>query len=217
MADALTDFLLQLIGQPLLVIVLASMVPLIELKGAIPIGLKLTDNLLQSALLSYAGSTVIFFLIFFLMIPVFILLKKIPLIKKLVVKIELMLKNRANKLAEKNNGNSEKEMRRFLQKALFLFVAVPFPVTGVWTGTAIAVFLKMRFRDSILPIFLGNLVAGSIITLLTYFFRDYVDIIIYVLFGIVIIMLIITIIKIATAKPKDTEIETKETPTDTNN
>lgn len=87
--------------------------------------------------------------------------------------------------------------------SLFVFVAVPFPVTGVWTGTAIAVFLGLKFRESVLPIAGGNLIAGAIITLLTLFFKDYVDIIIYVLFAIAIVMLVVFIVKVVKSKPAE--------------
>ena len=87
--------------------------------------------------------------------------------------------------------------------ALLIFVAVPFPVTGVWTGTAVAVFLGLKFREAILPLVIGNLIAGSIITLLTFLFADYVDIIIYSLFALAIVMLIYTIYKIAKSKPTE--------------
>jgi hypothetical protein len=89
--------------------------------------------------------------------------------------------------------------------SLFIFVAVPFPVTGVWTGTAIAVFLGLKFKESVLPIAGGNLIAGIIITLLTWLFKAYVDVIIYVLFAIAIVMLIVFIAKIFLAKPKAKE------------
>ena len=85
--------------------------------------------------------------------------------------------------------------------SLFVFVAVPFPVTGVWTGTAIAVFLGLKFREALLPVAAGNLIAGAIITLLTFLFKDYVDIIIYALFAIAIVMLIVFIVKIVCSKP----------------
>ena len=97
--------------------------------------------------------------------------------------------------------------------SIFVFVAVPFPVTGVWTGTAIAVFLGLKFRESVLPIAVGNLIAGAIITLLTYLFGDYVDIIIYALFAIAIVMLVVFIVKIVRAKPIESE---KENPTEEN-
>ena len=47
---------------------------------------------------------------------------------------------------------------------VFVFIAIPLPMTGVWTGTAIAVFLGLKFRQVILPVLGGNLVAGLIIS-----------------------------------------------------
>ena len=129
------------------------------------------------------------------------MLKKIRFIKAIVEKIEAVLKNKAEKLANNSKGQAEEVKNKMLIWGLFIFVAVPFPVTGVWTGTAIAVFLNLKFKDSFLPLVLGNLVAGTIITLLTFLFKDYVDIIILVLFAIAIIMLIIFILKIVMAKP----------------
>ena len=112
-----------------------------------------------------------------------------------------MFNKKAQDLAKKSDGAPEEKVRKILMIALFIFVAVPFPVTGVWTGTAIAVFLNMKFKDSFLPIILGNLVAGSIITLITFLFKDYVNLIITVLLIIAIIMLIILSIKIIKSKP----------------
>ena len=90
--------------------------------------------------------------------------------------------------------------------SIFVFVAVPFPVTGVWTGTAIAVFLGLKLRESVLPIAVGNLVAGAIITLMTMLFGKYVDVIIYVLFAIAVIMLVVFIVKVVKSKPHTAEI-----------
>ena len=87
--------------------------------------------------------------------------------------------------------------------ALLIFVAVPFPVTGVWTGTAVAVFLGLKFREAVMPLALGNLIAGSLITLLTFLFEAYVDLIIYCLFALAIVMLVVTVIKIAKSKPSE--------------
>ena len=87
--------------------------------------------------------------------------------------------------------------------SLFVFVAVPFPVTGVWTGTAIAVFLGLKFHESVLPIAAGNLVAGGIITLLTFLLGEkYTNYLIYALFVIALIMLVVFIVKIVRSEPK---------------
>ena len=72
------------------------MIPIIELKGAIPIGVSYGENLLTSALLGYAGSSLISIPLFFLLIPIFNLLKKIQFIKKLVEKMSCVQFNIRN-------------------------------------------------------------------------------------------------------------------------
>lgn len=213
MTEALGKFLLTVFKSEYVATLFVSMFPLIELKGAIPIGMGLFGlNLWQTAGIAYLGSTLISVAEFFLLIPIFNLLKKIGFIRKLIEKIEAIFNEKAQKIADKTNGSPEKEARRIMMISLFIFVAVPFPVTGVWTGTAIAVFLGLKFRESVLPIAVGNLIAGSIITLLTYLVGDYVDIIIYALFAIAIVMLALFIVKIVTAKPsKENQIKEEKT------
>ena len=200
MAEFLLELLKNITNDSKLLTLIISIFPLVELKGAIPIGLGLGENLFTTAMLAYAGSSLICIPIYFLLIPIFNLLKKIKFVKKIVEKIELVLKNKAVKVA-KGTENAEEKKDKFLMLALFIFVAIPFPVTGIWTGTAIAVFLQMKFSKCFLPLVLGNLVAGIIITLLTLLFSSYVNIIIDVLFIIVIIMLIIFIVKVVKSKP----------------
>lgn len=207
MAESLGRFLLGIFGGNKYVATLfVSMFPLIELKGAIPIGTGLFGlNLWVTAGVAYLGSTLISIVEFLILLPVFALLKKIGFIRKLVEKVEAIFKNKAAEIAKKTDGSTEAEARKIMMLSLFVFVAVPFPVTGVWTGTAIAVFLGLKFRESVLPIAGGNLIAGAIITLLTLFFKDYVDIIIYVLFAIAIAMLVVFIVKVVRTKPADRE------------
>ena len=206
MTEALGNFLLEVFKSEYIATLFISMFPLIELKGAIPIGTGIFNlNLWQTAGIAYLGSTIISIAVFFLLIPVFNLLKKIGFIKKLIEKIESIFEEKAKKIAQKTDGSPEKEAKKIMMLSLFIFVAVPFPVTGVWTGTAIAVFLGLKFRESVLPIAVGNLIAGSIITLLTFLVGEYVDIIIYALFAIAILMLVLMIIKILVAKPTDKE------------
>ena len=206
MAERLGEFLIELVGSPYIAVILVSMFPLIELKGAIPVGMTEAFGLsiIETALMAYIGSTVIAVLIFFLLKPIFKLLKKIKIFNLIIRKLEGLFIHKAEKIAAKTDGRDvEKEAKRIMMIALLIFVAVPFPVTGVWTGTAIAVFLSLRFREAVLPLALGNLIAGSIITLLTYLFAAYVDIIIYVMFALALIMLAYTIYKIAKSTPTE--------------
>ena len=209
MADIIVNFLQSFIHNDFLIVAITSMFPLIELKGAIPIGTKLGLELMQTAPLAYIGSTLIVIPVFFLLVPIFNLLKKAGFIGRFIEKVELVFRNKAKKIASKAEGDAEKAVKKVYIISLFIFVAVPFPVTGVWTGTAIAVFLGLKFKDSILPLALGNLVAGTIITLLTFFFEKYVDIIIAVLFAIAVVMLIVFIVKVIITK-KDDETEKEE-------
>ncbi|MBQ9710213.1 MAG: small multi-drug export protein [Clostridia bacterium] len=199
MKEAIVEFLQSITGNSFVTVALVSMFPLIELKGAIPIGEALGLNLWQSAGLAYVGSTVISIPIFFLLVPIFNLMKRWKPLYRLTEKIEGVFKRRAEKL--KDSGNGEEKVRKMLILGVYAFIAVPLPLTGVWTGTAIAVFLGLKFKESILPIVLGNLTAGAAITLLTWLFADYVEYIILGMFAFAIIMLIVFIVKVALSKP----------------
>lgn len=202
MSEILLNFFLKITDNAKIITFVLSMFPLIELKGAIPVGVGLGLDTITSALLAYAGSTLVIIPLFFLLIPIFNLLKKIKFIKKIVEKIEGVFERKANDLAKKANGKAEDERRKILILGLFLFVAIPLPMTGVWTGTAIAVFLNVKFKDSFLPFVVGNFIAGAIITILTALFKSYVDIIINLVFALAVVLLIITILKVILSKPK---------------
>lgn len=213
MAEALGKFLLNLFGGNTYAATLfVSMFPLIELKGAIPIGTGLFGMpLWQTSLVAYLGSTIISVAEFFLLIPIFNLLKKIGFIKKLVLKVEGIFARKAEEIARKTEGSAEREAKKIMIRSLFIFVAVPFPVTGVWTGTAIAVFLGLKFHESVLPVAAGNLIAGGIITLLTLLLGEkYTNYLIYALFVIAIIMLVVFIVKVARSKPQAETPEEKK-------
>ena len=207
--DAIIKFLQSITDQPILIVLLSAMIPLIELKGAIPVGVSLGMNIWQSAGVAYLGSTLIVIPIFFLLIPIFALLKKIPFIRVFIAKLEAMLKGKAEKMAKKSEGNGEKVARRILMIGLFIFVAIPLPVTGVWTGSAIAVFLGMKFKDSVLPLASGNLVAGTLVTLLIVLVGEAnANLVLNIVLILAIIMLVVTIVKIAISKPESIEEET---------
>ena len=69
-------------------------------------------------------------------------------------------------------------------------------MTGVWTGSAIGTFLELSFWQNLLVITVGDLTACIIMTLLSYFCSQYIDIILYIIFAIVIIAIVIFIVKI---------------------
>ena len=75
-----------------------------------------------------------------------------------------------DRIEAKAERNIEK-VQRYEILGLMLFVAIPLPGTGAWTGSLIAALLDIRLKRSIPTIFLGVLIAGAIVTAISYGFR----------------------------------------------
>ena len=205
----MTKFLQQLIGNDYLATIIMSFVPLIELKGGIVFARGMGLDFFLAFALAYAGSTLVFLPIYFLLKPILEFIKKIKIFSKLALKIESYFDQKATEALEKQSKNGKKaKSSEYLKKlGVFIFVAIPLPMTGIWTGTAIAVFLGLKFKDAILPVVLGNAVAGIIISLLAelciaLWSLEVLDYILYGLFALALVLLVIVIIKIAKSKPK---------------
>lgn len=206
----MVEFISNLIGNEYLATLIMSLFPLIELKGSIVFARGVGLNVFQAFILSYIGSTIVFIVIYFLLKPILNLLKKIKFISKLAKKAESYCENKAKEAIEKqkqNGKNATMSEKMLKQLGVFVFVAIPLPMTGVWTGTAIAVFLDLKFKDVILPITLGNLVAGVLITLLAELCMaiwtiKVLDYILYALFALALVLLLALIIKVSKQKPK---------------
>ena len=131
-----------------------SMVPLIELRGAIPVSQALKLPVISSYVVSIIGN----------MIPVpFIFLFARKFLewgqdKRLVGGICRFFLLRGTSAGEKMQAKAG----RGLYFALFLFVGIPLPGTGAWTGTLAASLLDMKFKDSVIAVMLGVLLAGVI-------------------------------------------------------
>ncbi len=195
--DAVIAFLERVFGAPLAT-VLGSMIPLIELKGSIMFARSEQVGLgfWESFGLSFLGSTAVFFILFFLLVPVLNLLKKWKFFRNIALAVETYIQEKAEGEIEKRGSDSKLTPEKIKILAVFLFVAIPLPMTGVWMGTGLAVFMNLKFKQAVLPVVLGNLIAGLIISLLAELFLPYVDIILYVLLGLAAIFLLYFIYKI---------------------
>ncbi|MBR2617276.1 MAG: small multi-drug export protein, partial [Clostridia bacterium] len=146
--------------------------------------------------LSFLGSTAVFFILFFLLVPVLNLLKKWKFFRNFALAVETYIQEKAEKELVKRGSDNKLTPEKIKIIAVFLFVAIPLPMTGVWMGTGLAVFMNLKFKQAVLPIIVGNLIAGLIISLLAELFLAYVDIILYVLLGLAAIFLAFFIYKI---------------------
>ena len=157
MIDAVKTFLIDVLGAHFGVMICA-MIPIIELRGAIPLGMGLGLQWWQSYLYAVIGN----------MIPV-------PFILLFITKIiAWMTKSRVkffNKIGNWLTGKAEKN-REKIEKYSFwgvcLFVAIPLPVTGAWTGSLVAATIGMKWWKALISCLIGVLIAGVIVTLVSY-------------------------------------------------
>ncbi len=132
---------------------LVSVVPVIELRGAIPIGVALGLHPFWAMLASIVGNMLpVPFIILFVR-HVFTCLKRhSPLLGRLVQKLE----DKAH--------NKSAVVIKYRAIGLCLLVAVPFPGTGAWTGSLVAALLDIPLREAVPTILLGVIIAGLIVT-----------------------------------------------------
>ena len=136
---------------------LVSMVPVIELRGAIPIGVARGLPFWAAVLVSIIGNLVpVPFIIIFIKKIFAFMREKMPKLNGLVTRLE----NRANSKSE--------TVQKYAFWGLFIFVAIPLPGTGAWTGALIAAMLEMPLKKAFPSIMLGVLSAGAIVTFITY-------------------------------------------------
>ena len=137
-----------------IVIFLSSMVPLWELKGAIILGQAWGLGPWISYGLSLAGSSLSAVIVLLFLRPVMHWMFK----TKMFSGFAAWLQRRGMRKSDK--------VTRYETFGLFLFVAVPLPTTGVWTGALIATVLDMPLKRSIPAVVIGNAIAGLAIMLL---------------------------------------------------
>lgn len=140
----------------LLKIFLISMVPLIEQRGAIPVGVLVYHiNPFLVFIVSLIGS--------FLPAPfIFLFFNKILAWMKTV-----RIFHGFTKFIDKKIQKGARKIETTMEIGLTLFVGIPLPTTGLWTGTAIAAFLGLDFKKSMICVFLGGILSAIIITTLS--------------------------------------------------
>ena len=100
---------------------------------------------------------------------------------------EEKFKKKSNKISEEANEKKYKGLKKWL--CVMTFVAIPLPLTGVWTGSAVAVFLQMGFLKSFTAISVGALIAACIMMLVSKTLGDKALIIFYAFIVIFVILI----------------------------
>ena len=142
------------ISEELIVVIIAAL-PVVELRGALPVAINLFHMPWYWAFcLSVIGS----------LLPVPILLLFFESITKVISKVEIG--NRLVNWVLKRTRRHGEVIEKYERIGLILFVAIPLPVTGAWTGSIAAFLLGIKFNYAFLSIFCGLIIAGAIVTCL---------------------------------------------------
>ena len=182
------------IGNPYLTLYVISIIPIIELRGAILFMPYLFDSIQEmmlGMLCCIAGSTTVIVPLILITRPFLRKLRRSKWFSKIGKRMEANLADRAESAynEEKNEKIDEikqkhkrkpmsKDGKKFL--GLFVFVAIPLPMTGAWTGSCIGSFLDFPVWKASLAVFFGNIVAGLILTTIAFFLpKQYADVFLY--------------------------------------
>ena len=138
------------------IIFIISLMPLLELRGSLIAASLLKVPYLKALIIILIGN--------FLPIP-FILL----FIEKIIIFLEKFEKTKKISLYFRNKVDKNKsKIEKYGYLSLMLFVGIPLPGTGAWTGSLVAALLHLDFKKSLVAIFLGLIIAAIIISLISY-------------------------------------------------
>jgi uncharacterized membrane protein len=160
-----------------------SALPMIEVRGAIPVAVSSGIPMGTAYILSSASAFLVAPMLMGIFRPLLNALKKTKTFKRLAGVLEQTFSAKADKIEKKAEEKASSHKRNIFYKSLglFLFVAIPLPMTGIWTGSVVAAFLDLNYWYSILSLIAGNFVAAGIILLFTYVLGGYSYIILIVL------------------------------------
>ena len=143
-----------------LIVFIISLMPILELRGGLIAAALLNINIVPAFIICFIGNIIPIPFILWLITPIFNYLKKTELFSGLVNKLE-------------SKAMSKKEQIERLQYiGLMLFVGIPLPGTGAWTGCLIAALLNMNKKKAMLYAVLGVIMAGIIMMVFSYGILD---------------------------------------------
>lgn len=149
------DWLLNLNVSRELIVIIIAVLPVFELRGALPVAINLFYMPWYWAfLLAVIGN----------MLPVPIILLFLDFFVRLISKVRIG-ERLANWILERTRARS-RIIQKYERIGLIIFVAIPLPFTGAWTGAIAAFLLGMKFHHAFLAILCGVIIAGVIVTCL---------------------------------------------------
>lgn len=159
MSESLAEFLVTALDGKTsseVIAFIVSLMPVLELRGGLIAAKLMNVEFIKAFIICYIGNILPVPFILFFIRRIFDFLKRFKKIGGIIEKLE------AKSLSKADN------VRKYKLWGLFLFVAIPLPGTGAWTGALIADLLQIRIKDALPTIAAGVFVAGLIISALSY-------------------------------------------------
>lgn len=159
MSELLIDWLMEVFSNLMpaeLFVFLISMLPVLELRGGLIAAALLDIPIAKAALICFVGNILPIPFILLLTRPIFAWLKQTKLFRPMVEKLET-----------RAMGKSD-QIRMYEFWGLLIFVGIPLPGTGAWTGAMIAAMLNISIKRAMPPITLGVCMAGVIMCVISY-------------------------------------------------
>ena len=139
-----------------IIVFIISLLPILELRGGLLAASLLKVSFLKGYILSIIGNVLPIPIVLLFLEKIFDFLKKIKLTQNIVIKLE------------KKILSKKKQIDKYGYLGLLLFVGIPLPGTGAWTGSALAVLLHLDKKKSFIFIILGVILASIIMSIWSY-------------------------------------------------
>lgn len=156
--DALIAFMLNLLNglNKDVTVFIISMIPILELRGGMIAARVLSIPYVRALILCIIGNIIPIPFILLFINKIFEWLKKFKFTRKIVEKLE-----------KRAMGKSD-TIQKYEFLGILLFVGIPLPGTGAWTGSLIAALLRVKLKKAVPAVFLGILLAAAIMSFIAY-------------------------------------------------
>lgn len=138
---------------PELLVFFTSMLPIVELRGAIPLGLLLHLPIEGAFFWAEIGN----------MIPIFFILKLLGPVSDFLIKHSKFFEKFFHKLFTLTREKHGHKMQKWGAASILILTSIPLPGTGAWTGALLAFLFDIPFWKAVILILIGNLIAGLLI------------------------------------------------------
>jgi uncharacterized membrane protein len=157
MSNIIQNFFLDIVGEKLCVF-FCSMLPIIELRGGIPMAYAFGLDWWEAYFLTVIGN----------LLPVPFILLLINVVLKWMTNSKIAFFNKVANFLYRKVEKNRARIEKYSFWGLCFFVAIPLPVTGAWTGSLVAAVIGMKPWKAFLSALLGVMIAGVIVTLIVY-------------------------------------------------